>query len=384
MFKLYNSQSQISSDLSKLFKNIFPTISKPHLKIVPDIIIGMIKAESVVTTDIIKKIKDPWCSVQPASIERKFERFFNNNKFLPYDFYDSIIKHIIKNYKLKNNNVYISFDHMYCKDKFTIFLLSLRIGKQGIPLWFRCFQGVDDPDAFSLSLMNQGISYVHNLFKDKNCKLIFLAYRWFNFREIMKHIESLGDTYCIRTKSNVSIEIDDYIYSDMISTIADIEPLFSKSKYFDSVRITSFKFQTKLAVSKTDSHKEPFFILTNGNTREAIKHYGYRFGSIEFIFKNQKSNGFYLESTKMRNIQSFTTLFTLVCVAILWLTILGADYSKNKNHFKNCFKIRYSKKNGSNYKRTFSLFNTGLLFFNLAFESTKYVALKCSFILYDI
>ena len=53
MFKLYNSQSQISSDLSKLFKNIFPTISKPHLKIVPDIIIGMIKAESVVTTNII-------------------------------------------------------------------------------------------------------------------------------------------------------------------------------------------------------------------------------------------------------------------------------------------------------------------------------------------
>jgi hypothetical protein len=272
------------------------------------------------------------------------------------DFYNSIIKYIIKNYKFKNKNVYISFDHMYCKDKFTIFLLSLRIGKQGIPLWFRCFKGVDNADAFKLSLMNQGISYVHNLFKDKKCNLIFLADRWFNFREIMQHIDSLGDTYCIRTKSNVSIEIDNYEYSDMISSIADIEPFFSKSKYFDSVRITGFKFSTKLAVSKTNSHKEPFFILTNGNTREAIKHYGYRFGSIEFIFKNQKSNGFYLESTKMRNIQSFTTLFTLVCVAILWLTILGADYSKNKTHFKNCFKIRYSKKNGSNIMRFFQKF----------------------------
>lgn len=134
MFKLYNSYSQISSDLSKFFKNIFPTISKPHLKIIPDVILGMIISESVVTTDIIKKIKDPWSDVQPSSIERKFERFFNNNKFLSYNFYDSIIKHIIKNYKLKNNNVYISFDHMYCKDKFTIFLLSLRIGKQGISL----------------------------------------------------------------------------------------------------------------------------------------------------------------------------------------------------------------------------------------------------------
>lgn len=384
MFKLYNSQSQITSDLSIFFKNVFPTISKPHLKVIPNIILGMVKAESVVTTDIIKKIKDPWSEVQPASIERKFERFFNNDKFLPYNFYDSIIKYIIKNYKLKNKNVYISFDHMYCKNKFTIFLLSLRIGKQGIPLWFRCFKGVDNSEAFKLSLINQGISYVHTLFNDKKCNIIFLADRWFNFREIMQHIESLGDTYCIRTKSNVSIEIDNYKDSDMITSISDIEPLFSKSLFFDSVRITSFKFQTKLAVSKSDSHKDPFFILTNGNTREAIKHYGYRFGSIEFIFKNQKSNGFYLESTKMRNIQSFTTLFTLVCVSILWLTILGSDYTKNKSHFKNCFKIRYSRKNGSGNKRTFSLFNTGLFFFNLAFESTKYIVLKCNFLLYDI
>lgn len=384
MFKLYNSYSQITSNLSYFFKNIFPAISKPHLKIVPNIIVGMVKAESVVTTDIIKKIKDPWCEIQPSSIQRKFERFFNNDNFLPYDFFDSIINHIIKNYRLKNNNVYISFDHMYCKDNFTIFLLSLRIGKQGIPLWFRCFKGVDNPDAFNLSLIKQGISYVHNLFNNKKCNLIFLADRWFNFREIMQHIDSLGDTYCIRTKSNLSIHIHNYEYSDMISTISDIEPFFSKSLYFDNVSITNFKFQTKLAVSKSDSHKEPFFILTNGNTRDAIKHYGYRFGSIEFIFKNQKSNGFYLESTKMRNIQSFTTLFTLVCVAILWLTILGADYSKNKNHFKNCFKFRYSKKNGNGNKRVFSLFNTGLFFFNLAFESTKYIVLKCSFLLYDI
>ena len=200
----------------------------------------------------------------------------------------------------------------------------------------------------------------------------------------MQHIHSLGDEYCIRTKSNVSIEIDNYDDAPMIAYISDIEPFFSKSRYFDSVRITSFKFPTKLAVSKIDTHKEPFFILTNGNTREAIKHYGYRFGSIEFIFKNQKSNGFYLESTKMRNIQAFTTMFTLLCVAILWLTILGAYYSKNKGHFKNYFKIKYSKKNGDNNKRIISLFNTGLIFFNLAFESTKYVLLKCDFLLYDI
>lgn len=264
------------------------------------------------------------------------------------------------------------------------FLSLLELVNNGIPLWFRCFKGNNDPNAFSLSLINQGISFVHDLFKDKNCKLIFLADRWFNFREIMQHIESLSCTYCIRTKTNVAIEIDNYEYSDMIAYISDIEPFYASPIYFDSVKITSFKFQTKLVVSKTAGHKEPFFILTNGNVTDAIKHYGYRFGSIESIFKNQKSNGFYLESTRMRNIHAFTTLFGLMCVALLWLTILGADYSKNKANVKNYLKIRCSKKNGSCFKKTFSLFNTGLFYFNLAFCSSRYAVIKCNFFLYDV
>lgn len=93
----------------------------------------MIKAESVVTTDIIKKLKDPFSEVQPRSIERRFERFFNNEKFHVYDLYSSIISSVVHNYKLKNKNVYIAFDHMYCKDSFTVLLFSLRIGKQRYP-----------------------------------------------------------------------------------------------------------------------------------------------------------------------------------------------------------------------------------------------------------
>ena len=170
----------------------------------------------------------------------------------------------------------------------------------------------------------------------------------------------------------------------MISTIGDIEPFLSKSLFFDDVQITKKKFKTKLAVSKTDNHKEPFFILTNGNTREAIKSYGYRFGTIEFIFKSQKTNGFYLESTKIRNLQAFSSIFGLVCVAILWLSIIGADYSKNKGHFKNYLKIRCSIRNGGNNKRIISTFNIGLIYFNLAFCSCRPATLKCNFVLYDI
>lgn len=130
MVKLYNTQANLASDLSIFFKNVVPNISKPHLKIVPYIILGMVQSESVVTPDIVKTFKGDFSFVNPFSSIRRLERFFNNTNFNVYTFYDAIIKHVISNYKLKNKNVYISFDHMFCRDSFTIFLISLRIGKQ--------------------------------------------------------------------------------------------------------------------------------------------------------------------------------------------------------------------------------------------------------------
>lgn len=62
------------------------------------------------------------------------------------------------------------------------------------------------------------------------------------------------------------------------------------------------------------------------------------------MFKNQKSNGFRLESTKMKKAQSFKTMFGLMCVAMLWLTILGAEYTAKEGKDRNYIKIKFYKK----------------------------------------
>lgn len=130
MNKLYNTQLDLASDLKNFFNNVVPDISKPHMKIIPYIILGMIESESVVTSDIVKKLKDDFAFVKPSSNVRRLERFFNNEKFDIYSFYDHIITYVISNYKSSNNNIYISFDHTYCRDSFTIFFIALKIGKQ--------------------------------------------------------------------------------------------------------------------------------------------------------------------------------------------------------------------------------------------------------------
>ena len=62
MNKLYNTQKNIASDLAKFLQKV-TNIKKPQLKIIPYIILGMIESESVVTTDIVKKLKTIFVSL---------------------------------------------------------------------------------------------------------------------------------------------------------------------------------------------------------------------------------------------------------------------------------------------------------------------------------
>lgn len=178
MYKVYNNQIKISSDITNFLKIVFLNIRKTHLNIIPFIFLGMNLSESVAISDIAKELKGDFSLVQFDSVIKRIRRFFKNKHFNPYDFYDGIIRFVINNYRLKHNDnrVHIILDHMFSHDNYTIFMISMRIGKSGIPLWFRAFEGRDCPDAFKEELLKQGISYVSSLFNENNKKfdLIFL------------------------------------------------------------------------------------------------------------------------------------------------------------------------------------------------------------------
>ena len=139
--------------------------------------------------------------------------------------------------------------------------------------------------------------------------------------------------------------------------------------------------------SNSSDTNTPWIIVTNGDPKRAIKDYGYRFGSIECIFKNQKSNGFNIEKISNSTIESFTTMYTIVCSCVLFLTIIGADYCKNsKCYRRNKIETHkfYNICGKKIKKRVMSLFNTGLTLFKRAFNSMVYIRIPFSFILYDI
>ena len=370
--------------LKNFLLECFGNIRKTQLKIIPYIVIGMILAESVVASDIAKNLKGNFSLVQHDSVIRRIKRFFTNKLFNPYDFYDKLIKFVISKYKVKHTDkrIHIIFDHMFSHDNYTVFMISLRVGKQGIPLWFRCFKGNDDPNAFDEETLKQGITYVSSLFPD-DYDLIFLADRWFNSISLLEHIASLGRTYTIRLKGNIRCYVYDKKEKHAIwKTTGDLLAHENRSTFYKDILITNNEFKTNIVLSKKKGVKEPWIIVTNGDLNKAIKDYGYRFGGIECIFKSQKSNGLYMESTVKADIKYFTSMYTIACFTTLFLTIFGSDFTKNSKCYRNV-KITTHKTSNGIRKRVMSLFNVGLTLFNCAFNSSKYIRIPFSFTLYD-
>ena len=385
MYKVYNTQEEIAREIEKFIKEIFKDIRKTQLNILPYIVLDIILSESVVAIDIAKELKNQFSLVQLESAAKRIKRFLSNKLFKPYDFFEHVIKYVISNYKKKHGDkrVHIIFDHMFSHDNYTVFMITMRIGKQGIPLWFRCFEGKDCPEAFEENLLKEGISYVSSLFENEY-DLVFLADRWFNSTTLLEHIDSLGHTFCIRFKRNIKTLIYDKKEDHKVwKTLDELNAYQYHSNSFKDIEITDKKYVVNIAISQKHGVAEPWIIVTNGDTKRAIKDYGYRFGAIECLFKNQKSNGFRLESTVNASLKYFENLYAVTCFAALFLVIVGADYSKNTKCYKNEKFITHKVIKGVK-RRVMSLFNVGLTLFKRAYNSLKYIRIPFSFKLYDI
>jgi len=270
---IYNTQTEIASKISNFLLKSDNNIRKTQLNIIPYIIIGMIQSESCVSSDIAKHLKGDFSLIKFDSVNKRIKRFFSNSLFDPYSFYDKVIKSVVSSYKKKHSDkrVHIIFDHMFSHDNFTVFMISMRIGKQGIPIWFRCFQGKDNSDAFKLNVISEGISYVSNLF-DGKFDLIFLADRWFNSSKLMEHINSLGHTYCFRLRSNIKVTYFDNKKKHNVETYTqNLSGTKHLCKYYKNISYTENDYKTNIVISDSLASTTPWIIATNGDPKRAVK-----------------------------------------------------------------------------------------------------------------
>ena len=402
MSKLYNNYNKISTDLTSFFLSLNLNMDKRNLRTLVSSIISMIQAESVVTSKLATSFDSASSSSNLSSNEKTLWRFFNNKHIDIYNIFNSVSNHVISNISnVRHNELIVTFDHMYIKNNFVIVMFTLKIDSQGIPISFHLERTASNTHStiqknsrkklFSQDFILNAIDYVINLLSPLNCKIIFLADRWFFNLTLLKHIQDRGCFFAVRAKIKSSVKISIYDKKEkhnISKKLSDLSTYAYKPHYFEGIAFGDMKFIANLAIApykknKNDSEDEDtWFIITNLEPKLAIRKYKMRFGAVEMFFKSQKSNGLNLEKTKTKNLHAMETLYGIACIVHLWLSILGIDYIKNYNHVKQKLNISFNKKVKGTTIRTLSTFRLGLTLFKRLFNSIYMLRIKTNFKLY--
>ena len=396
MSKSYNKNLSLSSPNLNIFNNLLNKslsyanyLPLPFLKFISLFSLSLLQSESIIISDIASTIA-PLKNTSLDSAERYITRSLNNPNYDFHHFYFKFIQNIMSTYKVKHddNKVIISLDHMYIEDRYTILMFTLRVGKTGIPLWFKEFK-YHDSEAYTYPIFKEAIQTCHDLVKLNNpdAKIKFLADRWFgNHVKILDYINIIGDTYDFRAKGSLlTLTMDKKEGHTIWKNINKLDAYIYKSKFYPHAFITrEHRFETNIVISPSYNHKEPLYLLTNGDMNSAVKDYMKRFSGIEFNFKNQKTNGHFLEETQITDLYAFGNLYVCLCLAQALITILGIDYSKNNRCYKK-IKIRTTKKGKGKRIRIRSYFHVGLLVIKFVLTSFHYeYQLFKRLILYDV
>ncbi len=393
MYKLYNDIDSISSTFCSYFSKF--TNSKTLLNFLPQFFYCLIDSESTTTSKIaLSLFKSFNSNIRLDSFNKRIYRFLHNPNYNIHSIFNSIVKDVLSRFKLshEDKNIYIAFDHMFNKYNFTVLMFTLRIGKQGIPIYFEVFPGNNAPghgDAFKVKNLKKGLLYCHDLIKSiiPDANITFLADRWFgNLFPLMNYIKNdLHDIFIFRCKQNLKVfyQIPREKHKVWIP-ITDLPHYIHCSKIYSDLEFTKKKYKFNLAYCKKIGHAESWLLITNGNPKLAKAHYGYRFGSIEFLFKFQKTNGFYLEECGIKKLPAFRNLYSLICIASIFLTCLGTDISKNAKCYKHLgFVVTRKNPKTNNTYRVVSRCRAGLTLFKMAINCTRYFRLPLSWTLYD-
>ena len=396
MSKSYNKNLSLSSPNLNIFNNLLNKslsyanyLPLPFLKFISLFSLSLLQSESIIISDIASTIA-PLKNTSLDSAERYITRSLNNPNYDFHHFYFKFIQNIMSTYKVKHddNKVIISLNHMYVEDRYTILMFTLRVGKTGIPLWFKEFK-YHDSEAYTYPIFKEAIQTCHDLVKLNNpdAKIKFLADRWFGNRvKILDYINIIGNIYDFRAKGSfITLTMDKKEGHTIWKNINKLDAYIYKSKFYPHAFITrEHRFETNIVISPSYNHKEPLYLLTNGDMNSAVKDYMKRFSGIEFNFKNQKTNGHFLEETQITDLYAFGNLYVCLCLAQALITILGIDYSKNNRCYKK-IKIRTTKKAKGKRIRIRSYFHVGLLVIKFVLTSFHYeYQLFKRLILYDV
>lgn len=244
--------------------------------------------------------------VQAASIERRFSRWLHNSLIDPHRLYESFFRHALRHWT--QHPIRLALDTSLLRDNLWGIRISMIYMGRALPVTWRVIEHKSSSVAFSLyeDLLEQA-----HCLMPQNVPVIFLADRGFVNRQLMRKVSQFGWEWRIRIKSNQVLQWNGRRITPQTLCLQRGNAMLLNGSIDFGLELRNLSFSAGWARGE----KEPWFVLSNTAAGvEIFADYALRF-DIEEEFRDEKSGGFRIGESRLRDTGALERMMLVVAVA---------------------------------------------------------------------
>lgn len=251
------------------------------------------------------------------SQQRRLSRWLKNPNINICELYSGVIKRALSDWQ--QPVMYLALDSSMLWNEYCLIRLVVVHRGRGLTIGWRVIKHASSTVAYDdyKRLLVQAAKRV-----PAQVSVVVLADRGFIQIELMEAVTALGWHYRIRLKSNSWIKR----YGHGWCQLKDFHLAASEALMLHTVRLhKGAQFGPVHIALARHSNGEAWAVVSNQKTTlKTLHEYGFRF-NIEESFLDDKSNGFELERSRIRDAQMIERLCFVLAVATLYLTAQGLE-----------------------------------------------------------
>jgi hypothetical protein len=302
--------------IQKALKSLRPTEPKGnvarHLNTLAMLIAGIIGSQKCHLPAIAKKVPT---GGKPQSRVRRLERFVANDAIDTKTYYLPYVELLLAS--LPEGPLVVVIDGSEAGRHCVLLSINLVYKKRALPLCWLVVKGKKGhlPEKTHKELVHKAAEILPS-----QSTVVFLGDGEFDGVDLLQTLQDQGWNYVCRTAKNIVLteEGERFQPTDLLLAAGDRIEL-------PEVGFTAAQYGPVLVGIVWEAHwKEPLVLVSNLEfLAEAYAFYKRRF-RIETFFSDQKSRGFYLGHSHIRDTKHLNRLLIGTCLAYLWIVCLGA------------------------------------------------------------
>jgi hypothetical protein len=306
----------------RLYRGLVELLGQPgqwhdvrHLHTLAWMVVGLIHAGCVSLTAWVPFVRGRARYAQ--STQRRFARWLQNPRLEVQALYTPLIQQALAEWG--NHTRYLGLDTTMLWNRYCLVRISLLYRGRAVPLTWQVRE--HGSSSVTYEAYEALLNAVPPLLP-QGVKVVFLADRGFADTALLAHLRRLSWHFRIRIKANFGVTRAGH----PPCKVEDFTLTPGRALFLHHVAITADHFgPVSLALARHTSNGECWYVVSDEPTRvQTFIEYGWRF-EIEENFLDDKSNGFQLESSLVRNADAVERLCGVLAVTTLYLVAQGTQ-----------------------------------------------------------